>query len=546
MFPMKITRRTVLGGLAGAALGRAQKPTAAATTIATGAFQPNWDSLMQYRAPDWFRDAKFGLWAHWTAQCVPEQGDWYARQMYIQGHPQNLYHVAHYGHPSKVGFKEIDNLWKADKWQPEELMQRYVKAGAKYFVGLANHHDNFDCYDSRHHEWNSTRVGPKRDIIGTWAKTARQHGLRFGVTNHSAHAWHWFQTAYGYDPEGAVAGVAYDGFTTKEQGKGQWFDGLDPQDLYTGATMPLPPGITTIKAAQDWHNQHDRRWNEAPPAENPQFVNRWFLRCQDLLDKYQPDLLYFDNTELPLGQAGLDIAAHFYNANMKNHGGRLEAVLNSKGLKPEHVGSMVLDIERGRADHILPAAWQTDTCIGDWHYKRSTFENHTYKNAATVIAMLVDIVSKNGNLLLNIPLRGDGSIDEDEHKVLDDLASWIPHNGEAIFGTRPFTVFGEGPPDVAGSANFNERTTRPYTAEDIRFTTKGDVLYAIVLAWPSNGKVTIKTLASGSSHYPREPRRVELLGSSGPLQFARTAEGLAVTVPDRRPGDFAYVLKISG
>jgi alpha-L-fucosidase len=231
---------------------------------------------------------------------------------------------------------------------------------------------------------------------------------------------------------------------------------------------------------------------------------------------------------------------------MKNHGGRLEAVLNSKGLKPEHVGSMVLDIERGRADHILPAAWQTDTCIGDWHYKRSTFENHTYKNAATVIAMLVDIVSKNGNLLLNIPLRGDGSIDEDEHKVLDDLASWIPHNGEAIFGTRPFTVFGEGPPDVAGSANFNERTTRPYTAEDIRFTTKGDVLYAIVLAWPSNGKVTIKTLASGSSHYPREPRRVELLGSSGPLQFARTAEGLAVTVPDRRPGDFAYVLKISG
>jgi alpha-L-fucosidase len=500
--------------------------------------------LTQYRAPDWFRDAKFGLWAHWTAQCVPEQGDWYARQMYIQGHPQNLYHVAHYGHPSKFGFVEIDSLWKAEKWQPEELMQLYVKAGAKYFVGLANHHDNFDCYDSKHHEWNSVRVGPKKDIIGIWAETARRHGLRFGVTNHSAHSWHWFQTAYGYDPEGPMAGIRYDGFTTKERGKGKWWDGLDPQALYNGAIMPLPQGLTTIKEANDWHNQHDRRWTEEPPPGHPEFVNRWFLRCQDLLDKYEPDLLYFDNTELPLGQAGLDIAAHFYNANMKNHGGRLEAVLNSKGLKPEHVGTMVLDIERGRADHILPAAWQTDTCIGDWHYRRSTFDNHTYKNAATMIHMLADIVSKNGNLLLNIPLRGDGSIDEDEHKVLNDLASWMPHNGEAIFGTRPFTVFGEGPPDVAGSANFNERNTRPYTAEDIRFTTKGDVLYAIVLAWPTNGNVILKTLAAGSTHYPKEPGRVELLGIGGALKFERSAEGLTVTLPERKPGDFAYVLKV--
>jgi alpha-L-fucosidase len=515
-----------------------------ARRIAQGEFQPSWESLRQYRAPEWFRDAKFGIWAHWTAQCVPEQGDWYARQMYIQGHPQYKYHVEHYGHPSKFGFMEIDHLWKAESWEPEALMQLYVKAGARYFVGLANHHDNFDCYDSSHHGWNSVRIGPKKDIIGIWAKTARSHGLRFGVTNHSGHSWHWFQTAYGYDPEGPMAGVPYDGFTSRDQGKGKWWDGLDPQQLYTGPNMVMPKGLTSIQAANDWHAQNDRKWTEEPPPNNPEFVNRWFVRCQDLIDKYQPDLLYFDNTELPLGQAGLDIAAHLYNSNMKNHGGRLEAVLNSKGLAPEHVGAMVLDIERGRADKILPLPWQTDTCIGDWHYRRATFENHTYKSADTVIKMLVDIVSKNGNLLLNIPLRGSGAIDDDERRVLDGLAAWMPANGEAIFGTRPFSVFGEGAPDVKGAGNFNEKNSRPYTPEDIRFTTKSDTLYAIALGWPADGKLTIRSLAMGSANYPREVGRVELLGSKGPLTFTREAAGLVVNLPAQKPNEYAFSLKI--
>ena len=160
--------------------------------------------------------------------------------------------------------------------------------------------------------------------------------------------------------------------------------GLDPQELYTGPNMVMPDGITTIKDANAWHADHDRMWTEEPPANNPDFVDRWFLRCQDLIDKYQPDLLYFDDTELPLGQAGLDIAAHFYNANIHRRG-RLEAVLTSKGLRPDHLGTMVLDIERGRADRILPAAWQTDTCIGDWHYRRATFDEHKYKSADTII-----------------------------------------------------------------------------------------------------------------------------------------------------------------
>src|SRR5207253_1037064 len=289
---------------------------------------------------------------------------------------------------------------------------------------------------------------------------------------------------------------------------------------------------------------HDRKWTEAPPASS-EFIQRWFLRCQDLIDKYQPDLLYFDDTELPLGQAGLDIAAHFYNASIKNRG-RLEAVLTSKGLQPDRVGAMVLDIERGRADRILPAAWQTDTCIGDWHYRRETFEQHRYKSADTVIKMLVDIVSKNGNLLLNVPLRGDGTIDDDERKILADLAAWMPISGEAIYGTRPFTVFGEGPPDVKGSGNFNENTARPYTSEDIRFTTKGDLLYAFALAWPADGRLSIKSLARGSAHYPKEIGRVELLAEKPrAVEFTRDANALAVTLPGARPSEFVATLKLT-
>src|SRR4051812_26219402 len=529
------------------AAGRARAAPAVPSgrSIARGPFQPSWESLTQnYRVPDWFRDAKFGIWAHWSAQCVPEQGDWYARRMYIQGEKDYDFHVSKYGHPSRFGFMELDNLWKAEKWRPEELMQLYAGAGAKYFVALANHHDNFDCYDSRHHAWNSVRVGPKKDIVGTWAKLAREHGLRFGVTNHSAHAWHWFQTAYGYDGEGPKAGVRYDAYQLKKQdGKGKWWYGLDPQELYTGPNMVMPDGLTTIAAVRDWHDKHDRVWTEAAPANNPQFVRTWFLRCQDLLDRYQPDLLYFDDTELPLEQAGLDIAAHFYNSNIARKN-KLEAVINSKKLKPEHVGTLVLDIERGRANDILPDPWQTDTCIGDWHYNRAVFDKHQYKTAQSVIHALMDIVSKNGNLLLNIPLRGDGSIDEDERRFLTEITTWIPAHGEAIFGTRPFTVSGEGPPATEKTTDFNERSARPYTSEDIRFTVKGETLYATALGWPTDGSLLIKTLRENSPQYRARVRSVDLLGH-GRVPFKQDANGLGLTLPERKPNSYAYVFRIN-
>lgn len=520
------------GATAASRMGLALNPvhTLPPHKIAKGPFQPTWDSLKGYKAPEWFRDAKFGMWAHWDAQCVPEQGDWYARYMYMQGHPQNAYHVAHYGHPSKNGWLEMNNRWKAERWKPEQLMEKYHAAGARYFMTLANHHDNFDCFDSKWNAWNATKIGPKRDIVGTWIKTARAHKMRVGVSVHAAHAWHWLQTAYGYDPEGPMAGVHYDAYTlTKKDGKGTWWEGLDPQELYVGRSLVMPDGLTSIADANKWHGANDGLWHEEPPPLHPEFTDRWFLRTQDLVDTYDPDMLYFDDSELPLGQTGLDITAHTYNMSVRRRG-REEVIVTAKSFSPEHVGAAMLDIERGRASGILADPWQTDTCIGDWHYKRSIFENHSYKTVKTVAQTLADVVSKNGNLMLSIPVRGDGTLDEDEHAFLGGMAVWIARNGEGIYGTRPAERFGEGPPDVSDNSNFNEKKARPYGESDLRFTRKGDALYAFAMVWPTDGKLHIRSLQTGSTLKPEKVQRVELLGS-GQVSFRQSGEELEVNLP---------------
>jgi alpha-L-fucosidase len=473
--------------------------------------------------------------------------------MYLQGDKVHDYHVAHYGPPSKFGFMEIEHLWTAANWNPEKLMALYQRAGAKYFVALANHHDNFDAYDSKYHAWNSVNVGPKRDIVGEWAKVARAHGLRFGVSNHSAHAWHWFQVAYGYDAEGPLAGVRYDAATlTKADGKGRWWEGLDPQELYTGPNIPIPAGLTTIKEMNAWHEKHDRVWDENPPATNPAFVANWFLRAQDLVDKYDPDLVYFDNEELPLGQAGLDIAAHYYNANLARHGGKLEAVLNAKKMTPAHQPGLVEDIERGVAKGIRPEPWQTDTCIGGWHYERRLFDEHKYKTVGQVVRMLTDIVSKNGNLLLSVPVRGDGTLDADEIAFLEGMAKWMAVNGEGIFGSRPWQSYGEGPstvevPEAGHFGGAKDVRSKPYTAEDIRFTTKGGALYAFLLEWPADHSVVVKSLATNSPQVKGgKVTGVALLGYAGPLVWAQSEAGLTVQLPLNAPSENVVTLKITG
>ena len=537
------TRRSLLRAAAAAA-GATGLPAAHAVPAP---FKPTWDSLVDgYNTPDWFRDAKFGIWAHWSAQCVPERGDWYARNMYMQGNWQYDHHVKTYGHPTKVGFMEMQNRWKAENWDPEALMDLYVKAGAKYFVSLANHHDNFDAYDSKYHAWNSVRVGPKKDIVGTWAKIARAKGLRFGVSNHSSRAWHWLAPAYGYDPEGPLAGQRYDAFNlTQADGKGKWWEGLDPQDLYTGPNRVMPDGMSTVAAVTEWQKRSYYTWKDVEPPNNPAFIRQWFLRCRDLIDSYRPDLVYFDNAHLPLGQAGLDIAAHYYNASMAWHGGKVEAVINAKELSPEMRGGVVEDLERGQRAGIEPLPWQTDTCIGDWHYNRGVFDSHGYKSAASVIHRLADIVSKNGNLLLSIPLRGDGTIDADERKILEDIAAWMGRNGEAIHGTRPWRTFGEGPTQIGGGM-FSEGQIKNFTAQDIRFTTKAGALYAIGLAWPTNGVMRIAALAQDSGLAPGVIERVEAVGSTDSLPFKRTPQGLEVRLPEGLAGSPAVALKVSG
>ena len=504
-------------------------------TVAAGPFQPNWESLTaNYQCPEWFRDAKLGIWAHWGAQCVPEEGDWYARNIYMQRHKQHAAHLAKYGHPADFGFMEIINLWKADRWDPDALMDLYLKAGARYFVAMATHEDNFDAYDSRYHDWNSVKVGPKRDIIGTWAQSARSRGLRFGVSNHSSHTWHWFQTAYGYDPEGARAGERYDAFRlTKADGAGKWWEGLDPQDLY-GRPQPemvLPDGIATKEEAQKWHDAHSLPWTEEPPPHQPEFADNWFFRVQDLVDKYDPDFLYLDNTELPLGQAGLDIAAHFYNANIARHGGRLDAVLTAKGLSDEHRPAVVEDYERSVSNGgIQPSPFETGTCIGQWHYQKDI----TYKTVGQVVRMLVDIVSKNGTLLLSIPQRGDGTIDEREVAFLQGLAAWTQVNGEGIFGSRPWAVYGEGPtkvpPDRRGRG---ADSPIPYTPEDIRFTTKAGKLYIFLLTEPT-GPITVKSLGLGAAT-GKKVKTIGLVGSDEAVHWRQDGAALVIDPPVHLP-----------
>jgi alpha-L-fucosidase len=416
----------------------------------------------------------------------------------------------------------------------------YKRAGAKFFIALANHHDNFDCFDSQYQPWNSVNIGPHKDIVGTWAKVARENGLRFGVSVHASHAWGWFEVAQGSDKTGPLAGVPYDGKLTKADGKGTWWDGYDPQDLYCQNHVPGKP--------MAWD------WNRASGCSIPDaaYCTKFFNRTKDLIDKYHPDLLYFDDTVLPLygvSDVGMKLAAHYYNSNMQWHDGNLEGVLTGKKLDPDQRKCMVYDIERGTSDHIEPLPWESDTCIGNWHYSLATYQQHKYKTAQRVISMLVDTVSKNGTMALSIPVKGDGTIDDDEIKFLQEMAGWMDINGECIFGTRPFAVFGEGPSSVPttgkGSPQFNESKAKPMGAADIRFTTHGDVLYAIAMGWPDDGKLTIKTLADHAAVYPGQIGNVELLGSGAKLTWNRDADGLTINLPTQRPGDYAYVFKIT-
>ncbi len=471
--------------------------------VAPGPFQGTMESLKAHKCPEWFRDAKFGIWAHWGPQAVPMNGDWYARGMYEPGNKHYNYHLANYGHPSVFGYKDIIPLWKAEKFDPERLMSLYKKAGAKYFVSMASHHDNFSLWDDKFHKWNAVNMGPKQDIVAAWQKAAKKEGLRFGVSEHLGASFTWFQSSHRSDKTGDKAGVPYDGADPKYQ------------DLYH---KPADPD--------------DKGWY----SKNPEWHQQWYRRINGLVANYNLDLLYTDGGIPFNNEVGLKMVANLYNTSIKNHDGKLETVYTCK---QKSEGRWIEDLERGVMPKINPDPWQTDTSIGDWYYNR----NWKFRPVSWTIHMLCDIVAKNGNLLLNVVQRPDGSLDEQVEKDLAAMADWISVNGEAIYATRPWKVYGEGAVKFKGG-HFKEDFN--YSAKDIRYTTKGDHLYAILLGWPQDGKAVIRTLGTKDGKASGEITGITMLGASGSLQFARTDEGLVVTLPASRPCEHAFTLKIAG
>jgi alpha-L-fucosidase len=469
-------------------------------------FEPTLESFKQYTYPEWFRDAKFGIWAHWGPQAVPRQGDWYAKKMYLENDNDYKYHVAHYGHPSKFGYKDIIPLWKAEKWDPEQLMALYKKVGAKYFVSMATHHDNFFLWDSKIHRWNAVNMGPKKDVVGLWQKAAKKEGLRFGVSEHLGASYTWFQASRGADKTGPMAGVSYDGGNPEFE------------DLYHPKTTP-----------------DDKAWL----TNNPDNQKNWLSCITELIDKYQPDLLYSDS-ELPFGETGRNMLAHYYNQDLNKNKGKQEAVYTCKLRQSE--GRWVQDLERGAMDSISPYPWQTDTSIGDWYYRTG----QKYMTGTQVIQMLVDIVSKNGNLLLNVVQTPEGDLEPDVMNILSEIAAWTPVNGEGIYGTRPWKIYGEGPTTLKSQEKGRfggVKDVRPYGESDIRFTTKGKTLYAFCMSVPTTD-IRILSLGKDSKISTQKIASVKMLGSDDKLVWKQESDALVITKPAKLPAGPVVTFKI--
>ncbi len=470
-------------------------------------FEPTWESLRQYQAPQWFEDAKFGIFIHWGVYAVPAFGnEWYPRRMYLkkrtsgQGEilsdepdPCYTYHRQTYGPQKEFGYKDFIPMFKAERFNPDEWADLFVKAGAKYVVPVAEHHDGFAMYQSGQTEWNAYEKGPKRDIAGLLKKAVEARGMRFGLSSHYA-----FNRAY---------------YTRDDD-----FDTVDPRFRGLYGLMQHPKDPPTVE-----------------------FMDHWYARTKDIIDKYQPEVLWFDfGINVPEFQPYLQrIAAYYYNRSAE--WGR-EPVLQYKDVRqgsfPE--GTAVLDIERGRLKDIRPMVWQTDTSISkkSWGY----IEDDEFKSPNDLVDVLVDIVSKNGCLLLNIGPKADGTIPEEARRILLEIGAWLERNGEAIYGTRPWKIFGEGPTTIEEGA-FSERKDKPYTARDIRFTTRGDTLYVIALDWPGE-KMIVQSLGAGSPLESRQIREIRRVGSEESLPFQQTAAGLVVELP-KKTGDYAYAFRIA-
>ena len=515
----------------------ANKPTTD-VAIETGAFEADWDNLAAWSCPDWFRDAKFGIWAHWDPQSEAEDGDWYGRFMYGTGGQRTTFYN-YFGHyPSHDwGYKDFCHYWTVSQFDPAYLIELYANAGAKYFMSMGQHHDNYDCWDSPYQEWNSMNIGPKRDLVGEWAQQCRAHGLKFGVSMHGAHAWTFFEV--GRDADTGV---------TKDEGTGTWWEGYDPQELYA-------QDHEHSANWSDWGTIHSQwHWGNCVCPPSVKYMQKFQNRVLQCINAYNPDMLYFDDTVLPFygattntnDQYSLNIVKHFYNHSANQHNGQQQVVVTGKILEERHKQAILWDVERGIPDRCQELPWQTCTCIGDWHYSKSTGNNNNYKQADQVIRMLVDVVSKNGNLLLNIPVRGNGSLDNNELNIIAGIKAWMDINKTSIYSTRPWKVYGEGP--LFESANplsaqgFNEGIN--YSADDVRYVERNDTVYATIMRWPSSSTFTFGAFSLLADSYSGTVSSVKLLGS-GNVAFTQDVNGLTVAVPTTHPNGIAPVYEIT-
>ena len=468
-----------------------------------GPFQPNWDSLEHYKIPDWYQDAKFGIFIHWGLYSVPAFGnEWYPRNMYMQGSREFKHHVETYGPQTKFGYKDFIPMFHAEHFDPAAWAALFKESGAKYVIPVAEHHDGFPMYATGLSDWSAAKMGPHRDIIGDLAKAIRTEGLHLGASSHRAEHY-WFLDGGREFPS----------------------DIQDPQyAAFYGPAHVAPAG----KKPEDKGVLH---------PDNA-YLNDWLARSAEIVEKYNPELVYFDWwVEQPEFQPYLQrFAAFYYNEAAQN--GVQPVLFRKNDAFPD--GTTVLDIERGQLDQIRTRHWQTDTSISNasWGYVR----NDTYKSAESIVWQLVDIVSKNGNLLLNIGPKSDGTIPDEAQTILRGIGAWLNVNGEAIYGSRPWTTYGEGPTKVV-PGSFNDTETAAYTPQDIRFTTKNGTLYVIALGWPSDGHLTIQSLGSASNFKVAD---VRLLGSDAKIAFRQAADGLHLDLPTKpEAGRYAYSFKVA-
>lgn len=478
-------------------------------------FEATFESLGTYICPEWYSDAKFGIWSHWGPQSVPMFGDWYARNMYIQDSEQYLYHLRHYGHPSKFGYKDICALWKAENFDPDALMKRYYRAGARLFVAQASHHDHFFNYASKLNRFNSVQVGPNKDICGLWKAAAKKYNLPFGISEHLGASFSWWDTNKGSDSYGPYAGVPY--------------DGNDPayRDFY--------------------HDNYEHVATEGKPKQwiwlttNERFREYWLNVIKEIIDLYAPDLLYSDSS-LPFGEVfdeahndefryGLEAVAYLYNKS-ESLWGKNRAVYTQKNRSREIYRVGVLDIERSQLPEVSEDPWQADTCIGEWFYNAKA----KYKRPNHVIDILVDTISKNGTMLLNILQKPDGTIDEQTDWLLCELEKWFAINGEAVYKTRPWRVSGEGSSSVFINGMAEEMVE--WKPDDFRFVQRDGKLYAFMMSQKVGKTTIIKSLTEGE-----HVRAVRLLGY-GAVEFMQYSGVLLINLPDKLPTPYANALEI--